>query len=246
MPGTSSGTRLRPVDLAREHGLSAQAIRTYERDGVLPPATRTPGGHRAYTAVHARALRAFLALVPAHGHAAAREILRSIGAGDTDGALRVVDAGHDRLRRDRATLDAVAAAAGLLTGAPPALDPALYGNGALSVGELARRLGVVPATLRAWERAGVLAPARDRSGQRRYAPDDVRDAELAHLLRRGGEPLPRIAIVVGQVRRAGGTEELAASLTAWRERLTARGRAMLRGAGALAAHLEELPGEDPP
>lgn len=232
--------RLRPVDLAREHGLSAQAIRTYERDGVLPPATRTPGGHRAYTPVHARALRAFLALVPAHGHAAAREILRSVGAGDTDGALRLIDAGHDRLRRDRATLDAVAAAAGSLTGAPPVLE------GALSVGELARRLGVVPATLRAWERGGVLTPARDRSGQRRYAPDDVRDAELAHLLRRGGEPLPRIAVVVGQVRRAGGTEELAASLTAWRERLTARGRAMLRGAGALAAHLEELPGEDPP
>ena len=32
---------LRPVDLAREHGLSAQAIRNYERDGFLPPAART-------------------------------------------------------------------------------------------------------------------------------------------------------------------------------------------------------------
>jgi DNA-binding transcriptional MerR regulator len=228
--------RLRPVDLAREHGLSAEAVRTYERDGVLPPAGRTPGGHRIYTAVHARALRAFLALVPAHGHAAAREILRAVGAGDVERALRLVDDGHDRLRRDREVLDQVAAAVGALdtVAAAQALDTPL------SVGELAHRLGVVAATLRAWERAGILRPARDRSGQRRYASEDVRDAELAGLLRRGGTPLARIAVVVTQVRDAGGSVELAASLTSWRDRLTARGRAMLVGAGALAAHLDGL------
>jgi DNA-binding transcriptional MerR regulator len=219
--------RLRPVDLAREVGLSAQAVRTYERDGVLPAAGRTVGGHRAYTDAHRRALRAFVALVPAHGHAAARGIVRAATAGEVDRALRLVDDGHDRLRRDRATLDAVAVAASV-----PALD------GPLSVGELARRLGVVPATLRAWEVAGVLRPARDRTGQRRYTADDVRDAELAGLLRRGGTGLARIAVVVAQVRDAGGTDELAASLAGWQERLVARGRAMLAGAGALAAHLD--------
>lgn len=222
--------RLRPVDLAREHGLSAQAVRTYERDGVLPPSGRTPGGHRAYTDVHARALRAFVALVPAHGHAGARAIVRAAGVGDVEEALRLVDEGHDRLRRDRATLDAVAASADVLRGgpAPPALAAPL------SVGELARRLGVVPATLRAWERAGILVPVRDRAGQRRYGPADVRDAELAGLLRRGGTGLSRIALVVAEVRGAGGTAELAEQ----RARLVARGRAMLVGAGALASYLE--------
>ena len=34
----------RPVDLARGHGISAQAVRNYERDGVLPPAQRSPTG----------------------------------------------------------------------------------------------------------------------------------------------------------------------------------------------------------
>ena len=33
--------RYRPVDLAREHGLSAQAVRNYERDGYIPAAGRT-------------------------------------------------------------------------------------------------------------------------------------------------------------------------------------------------------------
>jgi DNA-binding transcriptional MerR regulator len=44
---------LRPVDLAREHGLSAQAIRNYDDAGILPPAERNPTGYRRYTDLHA-------------------------------------------------------------------------------------------------------------------------------------------------------------------------------------------------
>jgi DNA-binding transcriptional MerR regulator len=238
---------LRPADLAREHGLTAQAVRNYEREGVLPPATRSPTGYRRYTTVHASALRAYLALVRAHGYAAAREILRAVGRGDVGTALRVVDSGHAQLQRDRATLDAVAAAAGLLaTGAPdggPGGEPP-RGPRELGVGAVARRLDVSPATLRAWERAGVLRPARDpRTGHRRYRAGDVRDAELAHLLRRGGYPLDHVATVVRQARTAGGPAALATSLADWQERLVTRGVAMLRAAGLLADHLTLLAAE---
>jgi hypothetical protein len=41
-----SERRLRPVDLAREHGLSAQAVRNYEEEGILPKAGRTRHGYR--------------------------------------------------------------------------------------------------------------------------------------------------------------------------------------------------------
>jgi DNA-binding transcriptional MerR regulator len=210
--------RLRPADLAREHGLTPQAVRNYEREGVLPAAPRTASGYRVYT-----------------GYADAREILRAVNRGDLDAALRVVDAGHAQLQRDRGTLGAVEASIGLLTAEPPRAVP----GRPLTVGELARRLDVSPATLRAWERAGVLRPAREgHSGRRSYGAADVRDAELAHLLRRGGFPLRHVAEVVGQVRAAGGTAELAALLADWRGRLTARGRAMLSAAGTLAAYLE--------
>ena len=237
-PQVQAGVRrLRPADLAREHGLTPQAVRNYEREGVLPEAPRTASGYRVYGDVHAVALRAYLAVVGAHGYAAAREILRAVNRGDLDAALRVVDAGHVQLQRDRGTLGAVEASIGLLTAEPPRAVP----GRPLSVGELARRLDVAPATLRAWERAGVLCPAREGySGRRSYRAGDVRDAELAHLLRRGGYPLRHVAGVVGQVRAAGGTAELAALLADWRERLTARGRAMLRAAGALATYLDAV------
>ncbi|WP_431912456.1 MerR family transcriptional regulator [Micromonospora carbonacea] len=248
----------RPADLAREHGISTQTVRNYERDGVLPPARRTPSGYRAYTAVHVRALRAYLALVPAHGYATSGEIMRAVNAGDLDTALRAIDHSHARLLRDRETLDAVEAAVGLLTQPPsatrtdkrataPSDQPAPGRPGRvaagrpdrpLAIGGLARRIGVTPAALRKWERAGVLAPSRGTAtGYRLYSADDVRDAELAHLLRRGGYRLDHIATVVRQVRDAAGTEPLAESLASWRRRLTDRGRAMLTASVRLAEHL---------
>lgn len=225
----------RPVDLARRHGLSTQAVRNYERDGVLPPSERSASGYRRFTEAHARALSAYLALIPGHGYAAAREIMRAVNRGDIDTALLVIDRGHALLRRDRETLDAVEAAIATLTGTPPRPR----GRSPLSIGAVAHRLQVRPATLRKWERAGILRPARDPATRYRvYSPDDVRDAELAHLLRRGGYRLDHIAEVLRRVRDAGGAAPLAASLRQWRERLTARGRALLTGAARLADYLD--------
>ncbi|MEU8352783.1 MerR family DNA-binding transcriptional regulator, partial [Streptomyces sp. NPDC048845] len=83
-----NGDRLRPVDLARGHGLSTQAVRNYEEAGILPAADRTPHGYRVYTALHEAALRAFLALVPGHGHRTAAAVMRAVNRGEDDEAFR--------------------------------------------------------------------------------------------------------------------------------------------------------------
>ncbi|SFW60187.1 DNA-binding transcriptional regulator, MerR family [Amycolatopsis australiensis] len=229
---------MRPADLAREHGISTQAVRNYERDGFLPPASRTASGYRVYTAVHAAALRAFLALVPAYGHATAGGIMHAVHDDDLGRALTLVDRGHLQLLRDRETLDAVRKAIGHVT-AEPAPRPAGAG---WSIGELAHRLDVTAATIRAWERAGILVPARNpATGYRVFRAADIRDAELTHLLRRGGYPLAYIATVVEQVRTAGGMESLADALRTWQEKLTARGVAMLDAAARLSEYLRARP-----
>ena len=105
-----SGGQLRPVDLARAHGLSTQAVRNYEAAGILPAAERTPHGYRTYTPLHAQALRAFLALVPGHGHQTATSIMQAINRDATEDALRLIDESHAQLLDDRRTLQAVEAA----------------------------------------------------------------------------------------------------------------------------------------
>ncbi|MFE3493140.1 TioE family transcriptional regulator [Streptomyces sp. NPDC059175] len=224
--------QLRPIDLAREHGLSTQAVRNYEEAGFLPPARRSPHGYRVYAPRHAAALRTFLALVPAHGHATAGAIMRAVNDDAVDEALRLVDGSHAQLAADRSTLEAVERAFRDL------VPPRERESGATLIGPLAHRLGVRPATLRKWERAGLIAPRRDpRTGYRVYTSDDVRDALLAHQLRRGGHGLEQIAQVLEQVRASGGPEPLRAALREWRHRLTTRGLAMLAGASALDTYV---------
>lgn len=224
---------MRPVDLAREHGLSTQAVRNYEDAGILPAAERTVHGYRTYTPLHARALRAFLGLAPGHGHQAASSIMRAVNRGDVRDALRLIDESHARLLDDRRTLQAVEAALRDLAPAPPPE------RGGTFIGPLARRLGLRPATLRTWESAGLVRPRRDpRTGYRIYDAADVRDVRLAHQLRRGGYPLGRIAPLLVQVRAAGGIGPLESALNEWQARLSARGRAMLKGAADLDAYLD--------
>src|SRR5215210_1616633 len=98
---------MRPIDLAREHGLSTQAVRNYEDAGLLPPAARTASGYRRYTVSHALALDTFLALVPGHGHPAARCIMVAVNTDRLDDALDLIDRSHAELVRARATVDAV-------------------------------------------------------------------------------------------------------------------------------------------
>ncbi|MFD5122490.1 TioE family transcriptional regulator [Streptomyces sp. NPDC058385] len=247
-PNLQSRVRLRPVDLAREHGLSTQAIRNYEEAGILPAARRTPHGYRTYTSLHAGALRAFLALLPGHGHRTATSIMLAVNRGTADEAFRIIDESHAQLLDDRRTLQAVERALGDLE-PTAACEPGAgsgstagsgAGSGATFIGPLAGKLGIRPATLRKWEGAGLVRPRRDpRTGYRVYDDADVRDARLAHQLRRGGYLLEQIAPLIAQVRAAGGLEPLEAALSDWRGRLSARGRAMLTGAAELEAYLRE-------
>ncbi|MFI1524259.1 MerR family transcriptional regulator [Kitasatospora cineracea] len=228
----------RPIDLAREHGLSTQAVRNYERAGVLPSADRSAHGYRRYGERHAAALRAFLALLPGHGHPAATAIMQAVNAGDLPAALRLVDDGHARLAEDRRTLDAVRTALDHLPAADPPVDDPPTAPGT-HIGPLAHRLGLRPATLRAWERAGLVSPLRDaRTGYRVYPPAQVRELLLAEQLRRGGHGLARTAEILHHLRSAGSPEAVRPTLAAWQSRLTARGRALLAGAAALHAYLD--------
>ncbi|MFG2563477.1 TioE family transcriptional regulator [Streptomyces sp. NPDC048496] len=233
-----NGERFRPVDLARGHGLSTQAIRNYEEAGILPAAGRTPHGYRTYTSLHAGALRAFLALVPGHGHQTATSIMRAVNQGAVEEAFRLIDESHAQLLDDRRTLQAVESALRDLEPTTVSEPAAVSGPGGAFIGPLAGKLGIRPATLRKWERAGLVRPRRDpRTGYRVYDEADVRDARLAHQLRRGGYLLEQIAPLIAQVRAAGGLEPLEAALCDWRGRLSARGRAMLTGAAELEAYL---------
>ncbi len=217
--------------------MSAQAVRNYDDAGILPPTERSETGYRRYTPLHAQALRAFLALRRGHGHQQAMELMRAVHRGDLESAYRLIDTAHVALLAERDTRTESATALGTLS----TTTPATANGRPLTVGELARRLGVHPATLRTWETEGILRPKRNRAtGYREYGPDCVRDAEIARQLRRGGYLLSQVARFLDSLREAGGADALTAFLDSWQDRLTTRSRNLLAGAAQLDAYLTML------
>jgi MerR family transcriptional regulator, copper efflux regulator len=67
----------------------------------------------------------------------------------------------------------------------------------LTIGEVARRAGVAPSTVRFYERLGLVAPDARRSGQRRYRDGTLRRVVFIGLLKDAGLSLDDIGGVLG-------------------------------------------------
>ena len=228
--------RLRPVDLARRAGVSTQQVRNLEAAGVLPEVARTPSGYRRYGLEHLSALMAYQALAVGHGAPTARTIMWSVNQGRLHSALSLIDASHAALHDQRQALEATSQA--LSAVASQDLDQTPVPSSGMRIGELANRLGVRPSTLRVWESAGLLTPAREEgTAYRRYTPSDIRDARIIHLLRQGRYLFDRIRPVLEGLRSTGSTDALHAAIEERRAALDARAIAMLDGASRLHQHL---------
>ncbi|MGW7685370.1 MerR family transcriptional regulator [Kribbella sp. NPDC054772] len=221
---------LRPVDLARRAGVSTQLVRNYEAAGILPPAPRSDTGYRQYGPEHVSALLTYRALAPGFGAETATEIMRAVHNGDEALAYRLVDASHAALHEQRLATDAASDALAAL--AAEQVDE--HTGPSLLVGELAHRLGIRPSALRVWEAAGLLAPTREPGTKyRRYGAEQVRDARIIHMLRKGHYYFEQIKPVLDGLRRTGSTEALRAAIAERRAAHDRQTKAMLYGAALL-------------
>ena len=71
------------------------------------------------------------------------------------------------------------------------------GASARRIGDVARAFGIHPQTLRLYERAGLLRPARSTGNVRRYADDDLERLEtILRLTRDRGVNLAGVAMIL--------------------------------------------------
>ncbi|MFE9411593.1 MerR family transcriptional regulator [Streptomyces sp. NPDC006704] len=227
---------MRTADVARRVGYSVQQVRNLERDGVLPPVTRTAAGHRIYGEAHLRSAVAYRALAVGVGPVEAKEIVRAIHQGPAGRALALLDAAHARLHEERTRLRQAQDAARAISSEPMG---DVRASDAMSVSELAAALGVRPSTLRHWHAEALVLPDRDPvRGTRRYTPAQVRDARIVHQLRKAGYRIAPLRALMPQLRHPGRAAEDVVSALAGRDaQVTARSQALLDGAAALSALL---------
>jgi DNA-binding transcriptional MerR regulator len=230
---------LRPVDLARDAGLSVTQIRTYERLGVLPPAERTPSGHRHYGPRHLHALRTARAAMAGYGWQTAVKVLAAVHRGDLARARGLVDDAHGALAAQRArtreamtAVDAALAAAGAEPPGPRGRRPE-----ALRISAAARRAGVRVSALRFWEEQGLLSPDREAgTGYRRYDSGEIAKVTLIALLRTVGYRFPLITSVLDEL-AAGRPEQVRHALAGRLTRLDEASADCLAASAALHDYL---------
>ncbi|TXS52456.1 MerR family transcriptional regulator [Streptomyces sp. t39] len=235
MTGLQS-VRLRTVDVARRAGYSVQQVRNLERDGVLPPAARTPSGHRLYGERHVQSALAYRAFAAGAGPVEAKRIVRAAHRFPASPEVfALLDAAHARLDAERTDLRRAREAAGAISGER---IEGVRASDAMSVSELAGALGVRPSTLRHWDAEGLAVPDRDPlRGTRRYSPAQVRDARVVHQLRRAGYRIGALRALMPELRHGRRWEDVASALDAREAAVVARSRGLLDGAAALAALL---------
>ncbi|MGW5520497.1 MerR family transcriptional regulator [Nocardia africana] len=203
-------------------------MRNLERDGVLPAVERGPSGYRTYRAVHVLSARAYRLLAAAVGPAEARVVLREAHSGQQLPAL--LDAAHASLDARRRELRLAKRAAGAIAGEP--IGDARPAD-SMTVSELAEALGVRASTLRHWDAEGVVVPGRAGArGARLYAPEDVRDARIAHQLRLAGYRIPALRDLLSALRAFRGGD-VSAALAAREVELDTRSWALFEAAALL-------------
>jgi DNA-binding transcriptional MerR regulator len=226
---------MRTTDVARRAGYSVQQVRNLERDGVLPPATRTAKGYRIYGEVHLQSALAYRALAAGTGPTEAKKIVRAFHRLPASEALALLDAAHARLDTERAELRQARAAVGAISG--ESIED-VRASDSMSVSELAVALGVRPSTLRHWDAEGLVLPDRAPGrGTRRYTPAQVRDARIVHQLRQAGYRIAPLRALMPELRRGRRTDDVSATLASRDAGIAARSRALLDGAAALGAVL---------
>ncbi|WP_326736292.1 MerR family transcriptional regulator [Streptomyces sp. NBC_01022] len=232
---TLKSSALRTVDVARRAGCSVQQVRNLERDGVLPPATRTAAGYRVYREVHLHSALAYRLLAAGTGPVEAKRIVRAVHQCPASEALALLDAAHARLDRERTDL-------GLAEEAAEAISAELIEDvspsDTMSVSALAAALGVRPSTLRHWDAEGLAVPDRvTPRGTRRYSPAQARDARIVHQLRSAGYRIGPLRTLMPDLRQGHRSQDVRAVLAARDASIAARSRALFDATVVLGAVL---------
>jgi DNA-binding transcriptional MerR regulator len=248
-PSSGASRSTRGVVLAREAGISVQQVRNYEQAGLLPPASRTAAGYREFDESHRRALTAARVLVRAYGWDDAVTIMAAVHRGDLNTAVARIDRAHAQLDRERERIQQALRAFEVVVTHPLDADPRMAAaleqmtrQGApLRIGQLADLLGVRTSTLRFWEGAGLVRPARERAtGYRVFDVPAARDAHLVRLLREGNFPMTIIRAALDEMHSSpdGRPERVGAELNRRDSELRERSLARLRADAALVAYLD--------
>ena len=184
----STQKNFRTSELARAAGVHPNTVRLYEQWGLIPPVERTPSGYRIFHQPHLDCLKLarkiYSAPYPGRGfRAMGTEIIQCAVADNWSAALEKaqvhLSAVETELERAEAAADLLEHWAQHMTEATD--DPPL------SIGEVARLLGVSVDIVRNAERNGLITVPRNLyNGYRLFRKREIERLQIIRMLTRAG------------------------------------------------------------
>lgn len=199
---------LRTSDLAKTVGIHPNTVRRYVDRGILPPVEYSPSGYRRFTRHHLDCLRLARQVYCNQNpgktiYLSGIHIIQTAVSGDLGGALELAYNHLALVQSERTQADVAARllerwASGILADAT--VQP-------LSIGQVARLLGVTIDILRNWDRNGLIDVPRDPSnGYRRYEAREISRLRVIRMLSRAGYSLSAILRMLIQLDRGEKTD----------------------------------------
>ena len=75
----------------------------------------------------------------------------------------------------------------------------MHSKDALTIGQLARRTGLAVSAIRYYETQGLIRPARNAGGQRRFLRSDIRRLSFVKIAQQFGFTLPKISALMASL-----------------------------------------------
>lgn len=231
---------MRPIDLAREAGLSTQAVRNYEQLGFLPPAQRSTHGYRLYDQQHLQALRTARLLTTAFGWQSALKIMQYTHSADLVAALALIDERHAAIHHNRIELEeTIKVLRNLLGASANTMREDKKVARPLTIGQAAKRFGIQNSAIRFWEEWGLVQSLRDKESKYRlYDEKQLTKLQMIVLLRKGGYGIEAVKSVLTQLETGSPEHALKAAEERLKE-LSATSRCCMQATAALWAYVEE-------
>ena len=195
---------LRTSDLAKAVGIHPNTVRRYADGGLLPPVERSPSGYRLFTPRHLDRLRLACQVYRSRYagkaiHQSGSRIIEAAIRDDLKSAQELAQRHLALVQSERAQADLAADllerwASGQYTDEPLAQP--------LTIGQVAKLLGITIDILRNWDRNNLINVPRDPSnGYRRYGAPEISRLRVIRMLSRSGYSLSAILRMMIQLDR---------------------------------------------
>ncbi|MCC6170382.1 MAG: MerR family DNA-binding transcriptional regulator [Caldilineaceae bacterium] len=170
---------VRPIDIARKLDVSAAALRNYEDCGMIPKVARSASGHRVYTEEHFAYFVCIREMLVGFTLTHTVKILREVMARKIDSALWLVNDAQAELHQQRIIFNNISWKLLHRVGTP--IDVKLA---ALTINDVSRETGIPVATIRHWDRVGLLSAHRcGGNSYRMYTAEHIRQALTIYALK---------------------------------------------------------------